>query len=139
MQNRNPSNRIVLYEILGFGLVILLSWLDELARLPLRLFGDNYKWNYPEAIMETFIVLGVAIPIILTTRRLLLRLHYLEGFLHVCAWCRKVNHDGHWLTLESYFDQRFETKTSHGMCPECFAKVSQEAEGKSPAADARRN
>ncbi len=100
MQNRNPSNRIVRYEILGFGLIIL--------------------W--------------VAITVILSTRKLLDRLHYLEGFLRVCAWCRKVDHDGHWLTLEGYFNQRFNTKTSHGMCPECFARVSQETEGAPPPA-----
>lgn len=114
---------IVGIEILGFSLIILLTWLDELLPLPALLFGGEYHANYPEAIMETLIIMGVAIPVVVITKKLLNRLHYLEGFLQVCAWCRKVEHDGHWLVLEDYFQRRFNTRTSHGMCPECYRKV----------------
>jgi len=135
MRNKNPTQHIVLYEILGFGLIILLTWLDELMNLPSLFFGGDYVSNYPEAMMESFIVLCVAITVILYTRKLLDRLHYLEGFLRVCAWCKKVDNDGQWLELEAYFHQRFNTLTSHGMCPECFARVSQEVNDKSPPTD----
>ena len=128
MPNRTLSSHIILYEIIGFALIILLTWLDELVHLPSLLFGGAYQSNYPEAIMETIIVLCVAIPVIIITQNVLRRLHYLEGFLRVCAWCKKVDHDGHWLTMESYFRQRFNTLTSHGMCPECFAKFTKENE-----------
>lgn len=129
MQNRNPIDYIVSIEILGFGLIILLTWLDELVRLPSLLFGGEYQSNYAEAVMETLIILAVALPVILITRKMLNRLHYLEGFLRVCAWCRKVDHDGQWLPLEEYFQRRFNTLTTHGMCPECFAKTNQELQG----------
>ena len=134
MKNRNPSQHIILFEVLGFGLIILLTWLDELINLPSVLFGGVYQTNYPEAIIESLIVLLVAITVILFTRRILDRLHYLEGFLRVCAWCRNVEHDGQWLPLEDYFKQRFNMKSSHGMCPECFARVSKENEDKAASA-----
>lgn len=129
MLHRNPINKIIRIEVQVFSLIILLTWVDELVNLPARLFGGEYHTNYPEAMLETLIVLGVAIPVIALTKKLLARLHYLEGFLRVCAWCRMVDHDGHWLVLEEYFQRRFSTATSHGMCPECYAKVSKEQGG----------
>jgi len=127
MRERKFTPSIVTIEILGFALITVLTWLDELVRLPSLLFGGEYHANYPEAIMETLIILCVAIPVVVISRRLLTRLHYLEGFLQVCAWCRKVDHDGQWLVMEDYFQHRFDTQTSHGMCPECFAKVRAES------------
>ena len=128
MQNRNPSHYLVLYETLGFALIILLTWLDELFKLPSLLFGGEYLPDYHEAIIESFVILIVAIVVILSTRKLLDRLHYLEGFLRVCAWCRNVEHEGQWISMEDYFNRRFNIKSSHGMCPECFAKVTKENE-----------
>ena len=62
----------------------------------------------------------------LITRRLLKRLHHLEGFLRICGWCRKVCDNDEWLTMENYFNSKFATKTSHGMCPECLQKKKEE-------------
>ena len=56
------------------------------------------------------------------TRRLVQRLHRLEKFLLVCSWCRKVGHEGGWLTMEDYFGSHLNTETSHGICPACAAK-----------------
>jgi len=54
---------------------------------------------------------------------MLKRLHQLEEFLLVCSWCRKVGHEGKWLTMEEYFGSKFATETSHGICPECAKKT----------------
>lgn len=51
---------------------------------------------------------------------------YLEGFLRVCAWCRKVGYNDKWLTLEDYFDAGFHVGTTHGMCPDCFRKMEED-------------
>jgi hypothetical protein len=60
------------------------------------------------------------------TRRLLKRLHYLEEYLRICSWCRKVCDHDEWLKLEDYFSTRFSMRTSHGMCPECLKKKVEE-------------
>ena len=58
------------------------------------------------------------------------RLSYLESFLHVCAWCRKIEYNDRWLSLEAHFAQKTGGKVSHGICPECSKKVmSQVREG----------
>ena len=35
--------------------------------------------------------------------RVVSRLSYLESFLHVCAWCRKIEYQNQWLSIEAHF------------------------------------
>lgn len=47
----------------------------------------------------------------------------LRELLPVCSWCRKVREDsGYWNQLESYVTDRFSTKFTHGICPDCQKK-----------------
>lgn len=69
--------------------------------------------------MESLVALFVWLALFLTTRRLLERLYYLEDFVRVCAWCRKISDGDKWVSLEEYFAEGFAIKTSHGICPEC--------------------
>jgi len=55
------------------------------------------------------------------TRRLVQRLRYLEEFLRICAWCKKIDLGNEWGSLETYFDAKLNTKTTHGICPTCAA------------------
>ena len=57
------------------------------------------------------------------------RLTYLESFLHVCAWCRKLEVKQQWLTIEQHFAQQTGKKSSHGMCPECAKTMESEIAG----------
>jgi hypothetical protein len=128
MINRKKAQRILWYEAIGFLLIIALSWLDELLSLPARLFGGVQHTNWREAAMETTIVLAVWLVVFVFTKRLLVRLYYLEGFLRVCAWCRKIGHDDEWMPLETYFSKGFDIKTSHSICPACAKKMEAESE-----------
>ena len=128
MINRKKGQQILWYESIGFLLLIVLSWLNKLVRLPHVLFGTGkHESLFHEAMMETFVMVGVWLVVILFTKRLLGRLHYLEGYLRVCAWCRKVGHEDGWATLENYFAQGFDIDASHGMCPECQQKWQEES------------
>jgi hypothetical protein len=73
--------------------------------------------------LETLIVLLVATPVMILTERLVSRLHHLEGFLRVCAWCKKLEHNGEWIPLEEFFERKFQTETSHGMCLACMDEM----------------
>lgn len=116
--------RILVYEALGFLAIVAMSMLDEIYEIPKRYFvaytGQPEMW---EGSFETVMILLVAVAILLATNRLVKRLFYLEGFLRVCAWCRNIHRDGEWISLENYFASGFDTKTTHGMCPDCFAKM----------------
>jgi hypothetical protein len=54
------------------------------------------------------------------TRRVLDRIRYLENFTKVCAWCRRVDFEGHWLPLEDFLKTGFDSTTSHGICKDCL-------------------
>ena len=53
----------------------------------------------------------------------------LEGLLPVCAWCKKVRNDeGYWQELETYLGPRIKAAFSHGICPECAARLKTETQ-----------
>lgn len=109
-------------------------WIVEAFHVPHYLFGESAEFLWMRAIARTLTVLLVWAIVHFSTRRLLQRLHELEDFLLICAWCRKVGHNDQWLTMEDYFDSKFATGTSHGICPECAAKQLEEHRRRSCAA-----
>jgi hypothetical protein len=104
---------------IGFSLILVLSWLSEIAHLPHLLFGEISTFNWVRVLLRTAVIVAVWAWVHITTKRLLKRLHHLEEFLLICSWCRKVGHRGGWLTMEEYFGSNFDTETSHGICEEC--------------------
>ena len=76
-------SRILWCEVIGFLAIIVLSWSDELTDLPHFIGGVQYVPNCRESALETLIVLLVAIPVIILTKRLVSRLYYLEGLAHL--------------------------------------------------------
>lgn len=110
-------------QALGFCTLVALMWIVEALRIPQMLYGEsNMDFAWTRALGRSLVVLLVWWPVHVTTRRLLQRLHQLEEFLLICSWCRKVGHKGDWLSMEDYFNSKFSTETSHGICPQCAEK-----------------
>lgn len=118
-QTKQRWNSILWVEAFGFSIIIGLSWLTEIVRIPHFLFSESFVPNWHRAILRTIVILLVWAWVYLVSKRLLRRLHYLENFLMICSWCRKVSDHDQWLTMEKYFDAKFSMHTSHGMCPDC--------------------
>ena len=58
------------------------------------------------------------------TRQLTSQIETLQSLLPVCAWCKKVRNDsGYWDQIEKYITANSKTKLTHGICPECEAKM----------------
>ena len=74
------ASQILTVEIIGFLAIIALSWANELYGLPSLIFGGGHRVNWPESVLETARITLVAIPVVLSTRRLVLRLPYPEEF-----------------------------------------------------------
>ncbi|MFH0975961.1 MAG: hypothetical protein V1874_09285 [Spirochaetota bacterium] len=48
----------------------------------------------------------------------------LSGLLPICASCKKIRDDsGYWQQLESYFHDHSQVEFTHGLCPDCAAKL----------------
>lgn len=118
------TNKTIWVEMAAFGTIIVISWANEFG-LETFLFGETYDRNWKDPIMQTAITVLVAIPTIILSWRRSKRLHYLEGFLRVCSWCRKVGQGDEWVSIEEYVGRTLNTKTSHGICPSCFNKLKE--------------
>jgi hypothetical protein len=126
------SHRVLWVEATAFSLLIGFSWLTEVLRLPHLIYGEQFTPDWRRAALRSLVILVIWLWVFLATRKLLKRLHYLEEFFRVCSWCRKVSHGQEWLEMEKFFNSKFATKTSHGMCPDCLQKKREEiaAQGK---------
>ena len=125
-QELGKSNRVLWVEATAFSLLIGLSWLTEVIRVPHLIYGESFTPNWHRAIIRTVVILLIWFWVNLATRKLLRRLHYLEEFLRVCSWCQKVSSGNEWMGMETYLKTKFATKTSHGMCPDCLRKKKEE-------------
>jgi len=114
------SKRIILYDLIGFGVVILILWLDELIDVPHLLFGAAATpVNIREVVAETAVVILLGIGVIGVTWQLLQRVKYLEGFLPVCSFCKKIRVGDAWIPIVDYITDHSEALFTHGCCPQC--------------------
>jgi len=117
------SKKIIIAELIGFILVIMILWLDELLDLPHRFLGaPATPINLMESIFETMMVLVLAALVIFSTRTLLKRIKHLEGILPVCSFCKKIRSDNRWIPIDSCIRDHSAADFSHSICPECAAE-----------------
>jgi hypothetical protein len=119
-----PSERLlrglVVAEAVAFALSTALIWLDEWLDLPHLLFGDSASpARFHEAGVESACIAVGGTLAVLATLALLRRLHQLETYVAMCAWCRKVRVDGRWMPFEEFLLRQSDLRTSHGICEQC--------------------
>ncbi len=144
MKKNLPLARILICQHFGFLAIMMVCWLNELLQLPSLIFSDHpFAFVYRKSTLDMLLVLAVWLLVSGFTRRLLERVRYLEGFLRVCSWCRRIDYHGDWMPLEEFMQQGFDTPTTHGICPECLrrkreamerAKRARQSGGASPQA-----
>lgn len=117
------TTRIVLFEGIGFALVLSLLWLNEGLDLPHMLLGAPITpVNWRESILESVAVVVLAAGTLLWTYRALARIRYLEGFVPICMNCKRVHAQDKWIPIEVYIIDHSEAVPSHSVCPECKEK-----------------
>ena len=123
MNKNSHLTKIVLYQHLGFLGIIVICYLDEWLKLPALIFSDHpFAFVYRQSTLDMLLILAVWFLVSASTRRILERVRYLEKFMRVCAWCRRINYQGKWMPLEEFMNQGFDTPTTHGICTECRSK-----------------
>jgi len=122
---------IVLIEGLGFLLVAIFLWLDELVDLPRVIFGSEpTPINYAELVMESALVLLLGIVVMMISIRLARHIIKLERLFSVCLVCEKVCLPGLdcksqdcWKEMDLFILDRAGSHVTSDVCPECKAKV----------------
>src|SRR3974390_3182687 len=124
MDKHEKPAKVLWVQSAGFLAVIAVCMLDELVGLTNLIFGNqSYISDFRSTILKALLILGVWLLVTGTTRRVLDHSRYLESFMRVCAWCRRIEHKGQFMSLEEFFKQGFDTPTSHGICQECLEKT----------------
>lgn len=126
IKQQHTYEKVILgLELAGFAAVLAVLWLDEYVDVPFRFFGALPTPRRPEEFwFEALTVLLVATAIVVATLWVFRRLRILEGFVQVCAWCRKVNVQDEWVSFEQYLKREYEVQSTHGICPACRAAAS---------------
>ncbi|MEO6235795.1 MAG: response regulator transcription factor [Vicinamibacterales bacterium] len=58
------------------------------------------------------------------------RVKQLHGLLPICSYCKHVRtDDNYWEQVEHYVAQHSDLQFSHGICPNCYARVMAEMDG----------
>ncbi len=91
---------------------------SELASSNAALHGEIEERKRAEAAREA---------LIRELQQALATVRTLEGLLPMCAWCKRVRTDeGYWKAVDTYFREHLDVDVTHGICPECFKKVTNE-------------
>jgi len=108
---------------------MIICYLDDLLKLPSLVFsGHPFAFMFRRSTLDILLVLAVWLLVSTSTHRILQRIQYLEKFMRLCAWCRRINFKGEWMPLEEFMRQGFDTPTTHGICLECLEKQKAAAE-----------
>ncbi len=126
-------------NILFLTFLILGLWLFCRAILKIFQYPDNISNFMNEGIITqfTFIIYNFYLIfifagfIIVNTQRIEKDLKesqkdvkILTDFLPICANCKKIRDDkGYWNQVEKYISAHSKIKFTHGLCPECTAKL----------------
>src|SRR3954471_10910381 len=124
---------IVTLAVAGFLGLIAIFALDEYWDLPARSFGIDLKPIRPSdfsikvvaALVLFVLVLGVL-------RQAIHRLNRLSNMLTMCAWCRRVSVEGEWISIDQFLQQRQNTTSSVGLCPDCYGRSAKAAADPEP-------
>jgi len=119
----NPLEWIAFWQFLGFMLLLVVVWVDQVLDLQEVFFGTpRSKDSWQRAAILTVVIVIVGFVTIAHT--FVQQRHVLHGFLRVCSYCKRIKLDNQkWEQMENYVSQRSRAEFSHGICPDCFQRA----------------
>lgn len=62
-------------------------------------------------------------------QQMLETINTISGLIPICAWCsRKIEDEtGQWVSIEAYIESHSEATFTHSMCPDCLARMKNDA------------
>ena len=103
-------------------LFLVLTLCNEVIDIPHLLLGDEptpIGQRSGEVSVEICIFVIVILIEILVMKKLLRKIKILEGFLPVCANCKKIREENSWNQMEAYITEHSLAEFSHTICPDC--------------------
>jgi hypothetical protein len=108
-------------------LFLCLTLGNEILDVPHLVFHDaptSFSQRTGEIIIELSIFFVVMTTQIVLFRKLVKRIRLLEGFIPICAKCKKIrNKEDQWEQIENYIAQHSLAMFSHSLCPDCAREL----------------
>ena len=125
---KNKTLRMITISQLAVVLLFLCLTLgNEIVDVPHYLFNDpptSYSQRFGEIIIELSIFFAVIVTQIVLFIKLYKRIRFLEGFIPICANCKKIKTtEDEWQQLERYITQHSLAQFSHSLCPDCARQL----------------
>lgn len=117
---------IVFSQCLVLALFLAMTIANEILDLPGLLLGDmptTFSQRMGEVAIEGIIIVIIVTIELLLMFKLYRRIKILEGFLPICASCKKIRQNGDWVRIETYIQNHSATQFTHSICPECMEKL----------------
>src|SRR4029434_3891306 len=113
---------IITLAVAGFVGLIVVFALDEYWDLPARSFGALLKPIRPyEFSIKVVAALCLFITVLGVLREAIHRIQHLSRMMTICGLCRRVAVDGDWISIDQFLQQRKNTTSSVGVCPDCYS------------------
>ena len=118
---------ITISQLSIFLLLLFLTLGNEIIDIPHYVFHDAptlYSQRSGEIIIELSIFFIVMLFEAVLLKNLYKRIRLLEGFLPICANCKKIrNTEDQWEQIEKYITKHSLAQFSHGICPDCARQL----------------
>jgi hypothetical protein len=121
------ARMLIMAQIAVVILFLCLTLGNEIIDVPHYIFNDtptSYSQRLGEIIIELSIFLIVMAIQIRLFRKLYKRIRILEGFIPICANCKKIrNSEEQWEEMEKYITRHSLAQFSHSICPSCARQL----------------
>ena len=124
MTNRRMRSMLI-WQAFILLVFLALTFTNEVLDLPHWFLGDQATtWGQRrgEVCIELIIFTLVMVLEYLIVRTLVKRIKILEGFLPICAGCKRIRHQDQWEQIENYISAHSLASFSHSLCPACQKK-----------------
>jgi len=123
MVKNSSKNMILAVELIGFSLVLLFLWLDELLDLPHVLFGSPATpINWTECLFESVMLIFLGVYVVTASYFVLGSVRTAGGEPLVCPVCNRMKINDNWYSYHEYVDRCCGEEGQHSLCPQCCPK-----------------
>jgi hypothetical protein len=123
---RRPFEYIAFWQFLAFILLVCLVWANEVLDFPAMFYGDKsgrLDWIGASILTVIIIITGF----ITIAHTYVQQRRAIRGIITICSYCKKVQIDKEiWQRIESYVSHNTDAEFTHGICPECYFKLTGE-------------
>lgn len=122
----NDLAQIALWQFMGFLILVLVIWLNEVVDLAALWFGTPPS---PPDLFRAFALTAAVLVVTIVTvgNTYEQEKRVIRGLLTVCSYCHRVRmKEEAWTQMEEYIREHSLARITHGVCPECLERLRKE-------------